>query len=225
MEVQRQKSSERENSAHFIFGDSSGRSLPGQRRKKSTLFPQHHVLCVYWVLHQDPKKKESISTSSKFSFSPHSSQTVTAMISISPLAILAPEISSFALFGQLCILYAAVRILFQVLSSQLINIRPKVQHSRCKFSRPGQWEPFRVTAVCHWPTEHTCHRSDLRAPASNKEQHQHLLTQVSHQRTLMGILNYFLFQKYCSMLATALYSSFPVRLLNLSKTALKFTGL
>lgn len=193
MEAQRQKSSERENSAHIIFGDSSVRNLPGQKRKKSTWFPQHHVLCVYRVYHQYPKKKQSITTSSKFSFSPHSSQTVTAMISISSLAILAPEISSFALFGQLCILHAAPGILFQVLSSQLINIRPKVQHTGCKFSRPGQWELFWVTAVCHWPTEHTCHGPDLRAPACNKAQNRRLLTQVSHQRALLGILNYFLF--------------------------------
>lgn len=59
--------------------------------------------------------------SNKFSFSPHRSQTVMAMISVSTLAILAVEISRFALFEQLSVLYAPPGILLQMLSSQPIK--------------------------------------------------------------------------------------------------------
>lgn len=151
------------------------------------------MCCVYWVYHQYSKKKEPISVSSRFSFSPHRSQTVTAMISISPPAILALDISSFALFGQLCILYVPPGILLQMLSSQPIKIWSKVQYSQCKFSRPvlkcwrgrargclGQ-SSLSLTYWAHIPCtlfwEHWLQSTE-----------HHLLMQISDWRALLGIL-------------------------------------
>lgn len=46
MEIQRGQNSEWENSASFIFGDSSDRNLPGQERREGNKynFPSNHVL-------------------------------------------------------------------------------------------------------------------------------------------------------------------------------------
>lgn len=157
------------------------------------------MCCIYRVYHRYPKKEEPISISSKFSFSPHRSQTVIATISVSPLAILALEISSFALFGQLCILLAPSENLLQMLSSQPIKIWSKVQHSQCKFSRPvlqcrrGRgWLFGAEQSIIDLLSMHSMH-IDLRAPASNEAQNHHLLMQVSDRGALLGILNYFLF--------------------------------
>lgn len=155
---------------------------------------------VYWIYHQYSTKKEPISMNSKFSFSPHRSQTVKAMISVSPLAILALEISSFALFGQLCILYAPPGILLQMLSSQPIKIWSKVQYSQCKFSRPViKCQRGREGVLCGAEqsvsdllSTHSMH-NDLRGPASNEAQNHHLLMQVPDWGALLGLLNYFLF--------------------------------
>ena len=100
---------------------------------------------------------------SNFSFSSHRSQTVMATISVSPLAILALETSSFALFGQLCILYAPPEILLQMLSSHPIKVWFKAQYSQCKVSRPvpqcrrGRGEVVWGRTVYRWPTEHAFH--------------------------------------------------------------------
>jgi len=45
-EVQRGQNSEWQNSASFIFDDSSDTSLPGLERRKSIQFPHLHVPCI-----------------------------------------------------------------------------------------------------------------------------------------------------------------------------------
>lgn len=78
--------------------------------KTSTQLPQCHVLC--WLslsriphsLLPSPEKNPSQWAVNSASFP--TEVRLVAMISISPLAILALETDSFALLGQLCILYA-----------------------------------------------------------------------------------------------------------------------
>lgn len=136
---------------------------PEQQRRLQHSFLSA-MCCVDWVNHEyhtqpllpSPKKNASPWAVNSASFP--TEVRLMAMISISPLAILALETVSFALLGQLC--YFACT---SPSASDHTRIWSEGQYSQCKFSRfvmKCQKKRGRVVwgrAVYFWPTEHTFH--------------------------------------------------------------------
>lgn len=112
--------------------------------------------------------------------------------------MLALEISSFAVFGQLCILYTPPGIFLQMLSSQPIKIWSKVQYNQCKFSKPVlkcQREKEGLSAAEQSITDllstHSMH-TDLRA-----------WDQTKHRATICS--SRFQIKRYCCVLQNVFY--------------------
>lgn len=108
------------------------------------------------------------------------------MISISLLAILVLETDSFALLGQLCILYVPPPS-----ASDHTRIWSEGQHSQHKFFPDLCWNAGRreeglfggELSISDLLSTHSMH-TDLRAPPSNKAENNHLFMQVSDQGAL-----------------------------------------
>lgn len=183
MEVQRGQNSEWGNTSSFMF-------VPEQEWRYQHSFLSA-MCCVDWVyheyhtpsLHPSPKKNPSqwaVVNSASFP----TEVKLVAMISVSPLAILAPERDTFALLGQLRILYGPPPS-----ASDHTSIWSEGQQSQGKFSRPVlkcQRERERVVwgrAVSDLLSTHSM-LTDLRAWASNKAENHHLFMQVSDQGAL-----------------------------------------
>lgn len=179
---------------------------------------QHSFLsvmcCVDWVCHEyhtpsllpSPKKNPSewaVLNSASFP----TEVKLMAMISVSPLAKLALERDTFALLGQLCIFYAPPPSASD--HTGILIWRPAVSASfpdLCWSARGREEGVVWGRAFYLWPSEHTFQAHWSESTTFKQSREPPPVHTGFRSRGTVGILNYFLFWKYCSMLRTAYHS-------------------
>lgn len=158
--------------------------------KTSTQLLQCHVLCwlsLSRIPHSLlPSTEKNPSQWAVNSASFPTEVRLVAMISISPLAVLALETDSFALLGQLCVLHAPPPS-----ASDHTRIWSEGKYSQRKFFPDLCWNAGRreeglsegELRISDLPMTHSM-RTDLRAQPSNKAENNHPFMQVSDQGAL-----------------------------------------